>query len=228
MSATFNTTACDCVQSGVRLKWRNRSTESGVPNPWEPAEYTFSSISGSAGDDTFLLEGIENFYLNMMIVGTVGVDDIFPPDTYISFIDLDGGTFTTSAPALVAFTSKDLTVGNYFIAEWTGTPVTWYDVSQGDVHGFDGLVATTRSSADSFQECEFEFKLIGGMVITDIDGDWIRSDTNAVVSSLTTITLEDDAASSGVLNAEIPPDETIYTGMYLGNITFRISPYRNV
>jgi hypothetical protein len=202
--------------------------EDGFENPWEPAEYTFSSISGSAGDDTFLLEGIENFYLNMMIVGTVGVDDIFPPDTYISFIDLDGGTFTTSAPALVAFTSEDLTVGNYFIAEWTGTPVTWYDVSQGVVHGFNGRIATTRSADDSFQECEFELKLIGGMVITDIDGDWIRSDTNAVVSSLTTITLADDAASSGVLNAEIPPDETIYSGMYLGNITFRISPYRNI
>ena len=31
----------------------------------------------------------------MMIVGTAGADSIFPPDTYISFIDTDGGTFTT-------------------------------------------------------------------------------------------------------------------------------------
>lgn len=228
MSTVINTTACECVKSGIRLKWRNRSTVSGVPNPWEPAEYTFGSISGSAGDTVFLLEGIENFYTNMMIVGTVGADDIFPPETYISAIDIDGGTFTTSTPAIIDFTSEDLTVGNYFIKEWIGDPSTWYDVSQGDLHGLDGLVATTRSGIDSFQECEFEFKLIGGMVTTDIDGDWQRSDTNAVVSSLTTITLEDDAASSGVLNDEIPPDETIYTGMYLGNITFRISPYRNV
>lgn len=228
MSTVINTTACECVKSGIRLKWRNRSTVSGVHNPWDPPEYTFSAMSGSAGDTVFLLEGIENFYLNMMIVGTAGIVPVFPPDTYISFIDLDGGTFTTSAPALVAFTSEDLTVGNYFIAEWTGTPVTWYDVSQEVVHGFNGRIGTSRSADDSFQECEFEFKLIGGMVITDITGDWFRGDTNEFISSLDPITLADVAASSGVLDAEIPPDETIYSDMYLGNITFRISPYRNI
>lgn len=202
--------------------------EDGFENPWEPAEYTFSSISGSAGDDTFLLEGIENFYLNMMIVGTVGVDDIFPPDTYISFIDLEGGTFSTSAPALVAFTSEDLTVGNYFIAEWTGTPVTWYDVSQGVVHGFNGRIATTRTGSSSFQECRFEFKLMAGQVITDITADYLRGDTDEVISSLSPITLADDATGSGILNAVISPDETMYVVVYLGNISFRISPYRNV
>lgn len=222
----ISTTACDCVKSGIRLKWRNRTTTSGFENPWDPPEYTFSALSGAAGDDTFVLEGIENFYLNLMITGLVGTGDIFPPDTYISFVDLDGGTFTTSAPALIDFTTEDLTVGLYFIKDWIGDPGSWYDVSQGDLHGFNGLIATTRSAADSFQECEFEFKLIGGQATTDITGEWIRSDTEAVVSAMTAIALADDDASSGVLDAEIPPDETIFNGMYLGNIALRIAPYR--
>jgi hypothetical protein len=61
MSTAINTTACECVKSGIRLKWRNRSTESGFTNPWGPDEITFVSVSGSAGDTVFLFEGIENF-----------------------------------------------------------------------------------------------------------------------------------------------------------------------
>lgn len=227
MSTSIPSGGCECLRAGIRLKWRTRSTQEGTPNDWEPQTFTIESVSGSAGDVVFSAAALDAGYLNHMITGLVADVSIFPPDTYITLIDVDAGTFTTSAPAKISFSDIDLTVGGWLIKEWLGPRTDWYDVSQGDLHGCNGLVNTSRSSSDTFVEAEFEFKLIGAQITTTIEGDWIRGDTDAAVSAFGPETLADDDSTTGVLNAVIPADGAGYNGIYLGNLKFKIAFYRD-